>query len=87
MKQERLSVLSLEQLEQKKKNYISLLTAFAVLLGMLIVLTSFMYFTSGLTPLLIIPFGIFPLFAIGCRRLRYIYKEIEFRLVSSSRFE
>ncbi|WP_156190161.1 hypothetical protein [Ancylomarina euxinus] len=87
MKQDKLSILSSERLKHKKRIYISLLTAFAMLLSALIVLTSFMYFTSGFTPLLIVPLGLFPLFVIGCRKLRAIYKEIEFRSVSSSRIE
>jgi len=87
MKQENLSFLSLDRLKQKKRNYITLLTIFAVLLSILIVLTGFMYFTSGFTPLLALPIGIFPLFVMGCKKLRAIYKEIEFRSVSSTRFE
>lgn len=83
MKQENLTVLSLEGLKQKKRAYITLLTIFAVLLSLLIVLTSFMYFTSGMTPLLAVPISLFPLFVIGCKKLRAIYKEIEFRAVSS----
>jgi hypothetical protein len=38
-----------------------------------------------LTPLLAVPIALFPLFAIGCKKLRAIYKEIEFRSVSSTR--
>ena len=83
MKQENLTVLSLERLKHKKRTYITLLTIFAVLLSLLIVLTSFMYFTSGMTPLLAVPIALFPLFVIGCKKLRAIYKEIEFRAVSS----
>ncbi|MGZ2369467.1 hypothetical protein ACXR6G_06745 [Ancylomarina sp. YFZ004] len=85
MQNKNLSILSLERLKQKKKAYISLLTAFAMLLSALIVLTTFMYFTSGMTPLLAVPIVLFPLFVIGCKKLRAIYKEIEFRSVSSSR--
>lgn len=87
MKKENLSILSLEGLKQKKRAYITLLTMFAVLLSLLIVLTSFMYFTSGMTPLLAAPIALFPLFVVGCKRLRAIYKEIEFRSVSSSRLK
>ena len=83
MKHRNLSILSLERLKQKKRTFITLLTIFAVLLSLLIVLTSFMYFTSGMTPLLAVPIALFPLFVIGCKKLRAIYKEIEFRAVSS----
>jgi len=85
MNQENLSVMSFDGLKRKKRSYIILLTIFAVLLSLLIVLTSFMCFTSGMTPLLAVPIGLFPLFLIGCKKLRGIYKEIEFRSVSSSR--
>lgn len=83
MKHKNLSILSLERLKQKKRTFITLLTIFAILLSTLIVLTSFMYFTSGMTPLLVVPIALFPLFVVGCKKLRAIYKEIEFRAVSS----
>jgi hypothetical protein len=85
MKLNSLSALSLEKLKQKKRTYIILLTIFAVLLSLLIMLTTYMYITSGWTPLIAIPISLFPLFLVGCKSLRTIYKEIEFRLVSSTR--
>lgn len=85
MQNKNLSILNLERLKQKKRAYISLLTVFAILLSALIVLTSFMYITSGFTPLLTVPIALFPLFVIGCKKLRAIYKEIEFRAVSSGK--
>jgi len=84
MKQDKLAALSLERLKLKKRTYIMLLTIFAVLLSLLIVLTTFMYFTAGFTPLLFVPIALFPLFVMGCKDLRAIYKEIEYRSVSSS---
>lgn len=87
MKQENLSILTLERLKQKKRVYISLLTAFAILLSILIVLTSYMYFTSGMTPLLAVPMALLPMFVLGCKKLRAIYKEIEFRSVSSEKVQ
>lgn len=87
MKQENLAALSFERLKHKKKTYIALLTSFAVMLSLLIVLVGFMYFSSGMTPLIAIPFALLPLFVFGCRNLRAIYKEIEYRSVSSSRFK
>jgi len=85
MQDKNLSILTLERLKQKKRNYIILLTIFAVILSLLTLLALFMYFTSGLTPLLAVPLGLLPMFVIGCKKLRAIYKEIEFRSVSSSR--
>ena len=85
MQDKNLSILNLERLKQKKRNYIILLTIFAVILSLLTLLALFMYFTSGLTPLLAVPLGLLPMFVIGCKKLRAIYKEIEFRSVSSSR--
>lgn len=85
MKINSLSSLSLESLKQKKKIYIMLLSIFAVLLSLLIVLITYLYITSGLTPLIAIPIFLFALFLVGCKSLRNIYKEIEFRSVSSTR--
>jgi len=85
MKLNSLSALSLEKLRQKKRTYIMLLTIFAVLLSILIALTTYMYITSGFTPLVAVPISLSPLFLAGCKSLRTIYKEIEFRSVSSTR--
>jgi len=85
MQDKNLSILTLERLKQKKRSYIILLTVFAVLLSLLMILALFMYFTSGLTPLLAVPLGLLPMFVIGCKKLRAIYKEIEFRAVSSEK--
>ncbi len=85
MQDNNLSILTLERLKQKKRSYIILLTIFAVILSLLTLLALFMYFKSGMTPLLAVPVGLLPMFVIGCKKLRAIYKEIEFRSVSSSR--